>query len=61
MYHVPVPAIVVMYLEEFRKLINFDMVSPDTLLAHVNPEWSIAYFKEKAQAELSGVTDGAKQ
>ena len=61
MYHVPIPAIVVMYLEEFRKLINFEMVSPDSLLAYVNEEWSVEYFKGKVEEHFGGYRDQAKK
>ena len=52
-YETPIPANVEIYVNEFRKMVKFEILKPDNLLALIDPDLTVASLIESSQAQLS--------
>lgn len=48
-----IPAHLDMVLAELKKFIDFEMLSPDSILKFIDEEWSVAYFLDMAFDSVS--------
>jgi len=44
LYGVPIPSNAEIYVEQFRKLVNFDLFKPNNILPMIHDGWSTEYF-----------------
>jgi len=44
LYGIPIPANGEMYVEQFRKLVDFDLFKPNNILPMIHKGWSTEYF-----------------
>ena len=52
-YNVPLPASIEIYLNRLRELVNLEMIHPDLLLKHINPEWSVEKYLNLGTEKLT--------
>ena len=45
------------YMDQFRNLLEFDMVKPDRFLQLYDPEWSVSMFLGLGQERLNGAVE----
>ena len=64
LYETSIPSNSEIYVEQFRKLVDFELFKPDHFLKLINEDWSILYFwthgniKMNAALQSSGIQSG---
>ena len=58
-YAASMPGNVDIYLEEFRKLIEFEMADPDNILAQINPNWKVKNLMGLGQERLTNTIESS--
>mmetsp|Transcript_36447 Transcript_36447/g.55953 ORF Transcript_36447/g.55953 Transcript_36447/m.55953 type:complete len:135 (-) Transcript_36447:2874-3278(-) len=58
-YNTPVPSFADIYIKEFRKLINFDLLKPDKILAAIPGEWQLNNILNIQQEKLTASSENS--
>lgn len=59
LYGIPIPSNAEIYLEQFRKLVNFDLFKPNNILPMIHPGWSTEYFIGMSEAKVTGAMESS--